>query len=133
MATADGDSSPFSSPFPDLGNIAPHAPHHLAFLTAEDVFSRTLGPKTPLQLVDWQGYLANPAIEFDLLVPARIALPATVVLRAREPRLHFSLPSTVGAKGPRKELPIEHAGRHAVIHPHDLAPVCGLQNPLPAF
>ena len=34
---------------------------------------------------------------------------------AREPRLHFSLLNTVGAEGPSKVLPIEHAGRPGVI------------------
>lgn len=91
------------------------APESLADFRAEDMFGRSLGGKTPLQLVDWQGFLANPAIEFDLLIPESIAFPARVVVKAKEPRLYFTLPSSAGPDGPRKEFEIPEAGSYPIV------------------
>jgi hypothetical protein len=55
-------------------------------------------------LLDWDGYIANPAVRFYLLPPADGAFPAKAVLSADESRLHFDLPSEVGPDGPRKEV-----------------------------
>jgi hypothetical protein len=72
-------------------------------LAVVDIFGRTLNSHG-LILVDWEGYIANPAIKFYLVPPAEAALPAKAVLTAAEPRLHFDLPSETGPKGPRKEV-----------------------------
>ena len=54
-----------------------------------------------LYLVDWEGYLANPAIEIQVNAPGC----ATVELAmAGVPRAYFNTPSTVGSEGPYKEL-----------------------------
>ena len=45
--------------------------------TLEDHFGRDLLPGG-LTLFDWEGYMANPAIEFSILPPAGAALPLTV-------------------------------------------------------
>jgi len=55
-------------------------------------------------LVDWEGYIANPAVRFYLVPPPDTAFPAIAVLSAGESRLHFDLPSDVGRDGPRKEV-----------------------------
>jgi hypothetical protein len=72
-------------------------------LVVLDIFGRTLNTRG-LVLVDWEGYIANPAIKFYLMPPPNVALPAKAVLTAAEPRLHFDLPSETGPNGPRKEV-----------------------------
>ncbi len=57
-----------------------------------------------LTLVDWEGYIANPATRFWLVPPADTVFPASAILTAAEPRLHFDLPCEVGPDGPRKEV-----------------------------
>jgi hypothetical protein len=74
-----------------------------AGLVAQDLFDRTVNTRG-LVLVDWEGYIANPAIKFYLTPPPDATFPAKAVLTAKEPRLHFDLPSTTGADGPRKEI-----------------------------
>ncbi|HEV3022232.1 MAG TPA: Ig domain-containing protein [Pirellulales bacterium] len=80
----------------DLADAAPPA-------MVEDIFGRNL-ENHGLVLVDWDGYIANPAIKVFLSPPPGAALPATAVLSSNEPRLHFDLPSLARANGPRKEL-----------------------------
>jgi hypothetical protein len=77
-----------------------------AGLVVEDIFGRSINGHG-LVLVDWEGYMANPAIKFYLVPPPDAALPARAVLTAREPRLYFDLPSQAGPKGPRKEVLLE--------------------------
>lgn len=72
-------------------------------LVIHDLFDRPVSAQG-LILVDWEGYLANPTIKFYLTPPSDATFPATAVLTSNEPRLHFDLPSTVGANGPRKEI-----------------------------
>lgn len=79
----------------------------------EDVFGRQLN-QHGLVLVDWDGYLANPAIKFFIVPPTTAHLPAKVVLTAREPRLYFDLPSETGAGGPRKEITFQKAEKAPV-------------------
>ena len=55
-------------------------------------------------VVDWEGYIANPAMAYSILPPDDAAYPLTVTLRADHPRLHFDVPSTVGENGPEKIL-----------------------------
>jgi hypothetical protein len=74
-----------------------------AGLLVTDLFGRTINAHG-LILVDWEGYIANPAIKFYLLPPPDAALPAKAILTAKEPRLYFDLPSQAGPKGPRKEV-----------------------------
>ncbi|HWB09343.1 MAG TPA: putative Ig domain-containing protein [Pirellulales bacterium] len=72
-------------------------------LLVQDRFDRTINDRG-LVLVDWEGYLANPAIQFYLAPPPDATFPATAVLTSKEPRLYFDLPSTAGGDGPRKEI-----------------------------
>ena len=52
-----------------------------------------------ITLVDWEGYIANPAMKYTIKAPS-----TRVILSSSEPRLYFNLPSWNGADGPRKEL-----------------------------
>src|SRR5258707_990587 len=70
-------------------------------ITVEDIFGRRLND-FGLVLVDWEGYMANPAIKFFVSPPGNAAFPATAVLSASSTRLYFDLPSEVGANGPTK-------------------------------
>ena len=68
-----------------------------------DRFGRTIN-EFGLVLVDWEGHLANPAIEFFVHPPASATFPATTVLSGNGVRLYFDLPSQVSAAGPTKTL-----------------------------
>jgi hypothetical protein len=57
-----------------------------------------------LVLIDWEGYIANPAVKFYLVPPPDAAFPAKAVLSAGESRLHFDLPTDIGRDRPRKEV-----------------------------
>lgn len=74
-------------------------------ITVSDRFGRDLQSRA-VRLVDWEGYIANPAIEFTIDVPEEWK-PALVVISGSNPRLHFadrrlsrSEPSTVSSMGP---------------------------------
>src|SRR6185312_6786505 len=69
----------------------------------EDIFGRKLN-EHGLILVDWEGQMANPAVRFLFQPPADAAFPVKAVLKAKEPRLYFDLPSGTGPAGPRKEF-----------------------------
>src|SRR5579864_5709758 len=71
----------------------------------EDIFARDLSTQG-LVVPDWEGYMANPAIEFFISPPLGARLPVAVVIGADDPRLYFDLPSIAGPQGPRKEFSI---------------------------
>src|SRR5450631_891308 len=71
----------------------------------QDWFGRDLAAHG-ITLVDWEGYMANPAIEFLILPPAGAAFPVDVRVSSSEPRLYFDLPSRAGRNGPDKRLQI---------------------------
>src|SRR3954454_20889181 len=79
----------------------------------EDVFGRDVSA-SGIILPDWDGYMANPAIEFQILPPTGAAFPVTASVTAREPRLYFNLPSTAGPRGPGKEITFANGDRQAV-------------------
>lgn len=81
-------------------------------VAVHDRFGRDLSSRT-LRLVDWEGYIANPAVEFSIVIPEEWK-PATVELAGSNSRLHFaerrlarSEPSTVDDSGPKLTLRIE--------------------------
>jgi hypothetical protein len=68
-----------------------------------DIFGRVVNERG-LTLVDWEGYMANPAIKFFIKPPASATFPLSVTLTANSARLYFDLPSTTGANGPVKNV-----------------------------
>ncbi|MEJ0089004.1 MAG: putative Ig domain-containing protein [Limisphaerales bacterium] len=64
-----------------------------------DIFGRSLN-QHGITLVDWDGYLANPLIKFDLLPPTNAALPGSVTLTADGARLYFEASNEVSSNGP---------------------------------
>ena len=58
---------------------------------------------TGITLVDWEGYIANPAMKYTVKAPSG-ATETRVTLSSSEPRLHFNQPSWSGIEGSRKEL-----------------------------
>jgi hypothetical protein len=74
-----------------------------ADLEVIDVHGRTI-TKSGLNLLDWDGYVANPAVKFFLIPPSDATYPAKAVVTGAEPRLQFDLPSEIGPDGPRKEV-----------------------------
>lgn len=79
-------------------------PTHLALAQAlTDRFGRNVAQHAVV-VPEWEGYMANPAIELTLTPPAKARAPVTATLTSSEPRLYFDLPSTIGPKGPTKVL-----------------------------
>jgi hypothetical protein len=66
----------------------------------KDIFGRNLTGQT-ITLVDWEGYMANPAIKLTLEPPS---FPLSVTISANHPRLYFNTPSTAGINGPSKTI-----------------------------
>lgn len=88
-------------------------PAGAAPFVVQDIFGRDV-TRHGLVLVDWEGYLANPATKFYLVPPADAAYPARAVLSGTEQRLYFDLPSEAGPRGPRKEVVFQKPGKVAV-------------------
>src|SRR5579863_3212046 len=99
LATLVGASAPTSG-----------APATAGKLSVEDVFGRVLDDHG-LVLVDWEGYLANPAIRFFVRPPQGAKYPGRLILSAKETRLYFDLPSEAGPQGPRKEVVVDAPGK----------------------
>jgi hypothetical protein len=78
-----------------------------------DIFGRPLD-RQGLVLVDWEGQIANPAIRIDLVPPPDAAYPVRFLIRAKEPRLYFDLPSRSGPDGPRKEVVLKGPERSSM-------------------
>ena len=72
-------------------------------VTVTDKFGRILN-EFGLVLVDWEGYMANPAIEFFLTPPEGAVFPFTVKLSVNAGRLYFDKPSATFATGPVKSV-----------------------------
>ncbi len=87
----------------------------VAGIVVEDIFGRDLKDHG-LTLVDWDGYLANPAIKFFVLPPSDAAFPGSAVLSANNQRLYFDLPSTVGANGPTKQISFPAANSQVAVY-----------------
>src|ERR1044071_6605697 len=67
-------------------------------ITALDTHGRVLNARG-IHLVDWDGFLANPAETIKLRPPADVAFPAQATITADHPRLYFNLPSATAANG----------------------------------
>jgi hypothetical protein len=79
------------------------APLFAQQILLEDPFGRNLKGET-IQLVDWEGYMANPAIQLTLTPPATATFPFSVTITANHSRLYFDMPSTPSATGPSKTI-----------------------------
>jgi hypothetical protein len=86
-----------------------------AEIVIEDIFDRPINT-TGITLVDWEGYMANPAIKFWITPPADAAFPATARLTAHGARLYFDLPSEVGANGPTKTITFAHTAAKVPVY-----------------
>ncbi|WP_019910903.1 putative Ig domain-containing protein [Paenibacillus sp. HW567] len=78
-------------------------------LSVIDIFGREVNGYG-IDLVDWQGYLANPYIKLTVKPPANAVYPVTVTLQAEgSSRLMMDLPSTLSASGATKTLKFANA------------------------
>lgn len=67
-----------------------------------DRFGRTVNERG-IVLVDWEGQLANPAVELHLTPPPEAGpFPTTATLTANSRRIYFDLPSRMAPEGPVK-------------------------------
>jgi hypothetical protein len=78
-------------------------------LSVVDIFGRELNGYG-IELVDWQGYIANPYVKLTVKPPSSAVYPVTVTLRAQgSSRLMMDLPSTLSATGAAKTLTFNNA------------------------
>ena len=85
--------------------LAPLAVGHASstnIVVVTDRFGREVNG-TGITLVDWEGYIANPAMKYTVKAPSGTT-ETRVTLSSSEPRLHFNQPSWSGIEGSRKEL-----------------------------
>ncbi|WP_081418549.1 LamG-like jellyroll fold domain-containing protein [Paenibacillus sp. Leaf72] len=87
----------------------------------EDIFGRTVN-HYGVELVDWQGYIANPYVKLNVIPPADAAYPLTIDIKAKgTSRLMMDRPSTLSATGAQKTLAFDTAGERKPflleIHP----------------
>lgn len=69
-----------------------------------DKFGRNLA-SYGVDLVDWQGYIANPYVKLTVKAPSSASFPVTVTVKAQgSSRLMMDLPSTLSATGATKTL-----------------------------
>ena len=70
---------------------------------------------TGITLVDWEGYIANPAMKYTVKAPSGTTA-TRVILSSSAPRVYFNLPSWNGAEGPRKELNLSGTSSQAEFY-----------------
>jgi len=80
----------------------------LTGMRGEDRFHRDLS-SYPITLVDWEGYIANPAIKLYLLSPGGASFPATATISATNPRIYFRKPSVASSSGPSANLTLTNS------------------------
>ncbi len=79
-----------------------------------DIFGRNLLGEEII-LVDWEGHMANPAIQLDISPPPGGPFPFDVTLSANHARLYFNNPSIAGNSGPSKMLTFNDATKQEVF------------------
>jgi hypothetical protein len=88
----------------DEGSFSPYEWDSRAerLVRVEDTFGRDLS-KEGLTLQDWEGFMANRAIEIVLKPGMKAELPMHVSLNGNNSQLYFNLPSRAGPTGPVKD------------------------------
>jgi hypothetical protein len=81
-------------------------------ITVRDIFGRSLNGIT---LIDWEGFIANPAITLALHPPTNAVFPATAILRASGDRLYFDSPSQNTANGAVKAISFSSAASSRTV------------------
>ncbi len=89
----------------DLGSykMGPPPGGFLQEMVARDRFGRRLNERG-LTLVDWEGQIANPAIQIWITPPSDATFPATAVVSCPQARVYFDNPSTTSDGGPTKVI-----------------------------
>jgi hypothetical protein len=72
-----------------------------------DAFGRDV-TKRGIELTDWEGEIANPALQFVLKAPDGFDFPAKAIVRAEE-RIYFNLPSMMESNRSVKTVPLRNA------------------------
>lgn len=75
-------------------------------VVVKDIFEQVLNDKY-ITLVDWEGYIANPAIRLSFSPSSNAKPPVQVMISSRNPRLYFDLPSENGPYGATKDIDME--------------------------
>ncbi|MFC9706702.1 LamG-like jellyroll fold domain-containing protein [Paenibacillus sp. NPDC056933] len=85
-----------------------------------DIFGRTLNDYG-VELVDWQGYIANPYVKLNVVPPKDAAYPLTIDIKAKgTSRLMMDRPSTLSETGAAKTLTFQNTGesKHFLLEIH---------------
>lgn len=85
----------------DLGNNT-----NVTALSIHDIFGRDV-TQSGLTLVDWEGPIRNPAMEYLIQANDSLSFPLVVSLSTQEGNTSFSLPSTVSPTGPTKTIVLD--------------------------
>jgi hypothetical protein len=72
-------------------------------VTVLDIFDRSMNERG-IVLVDFDGYMANPAMQYFLVPPENASYPSTATITADCARIYFNEPCTVGSSGPSKTI-----------------------------
>ena len=81
----------------------PSAVAQSAGVDVTDIFGRSIAQQG-ITLVDWEGMIRNPALQFFVNLPEGASAPASIELSANHSRLYFDLPSEASESGPFKEI-----------------------------
>jgi hypothetical protein len=95
-------------------SAASPSPASIDSIMVTDIFGRTLNQRG-LVLVDWDGYIANPAIKIFIKPPGSAVFPASATITSLGSRLYFNLPSTVSSNGPAKTIVFGSASDQAPV------------------
>lgn len=61
-------------------------PENLNGIVIEDIFGRSI-KNSNIILVDWEGFIANPAIKLYVKPPVNASFPGTLIISSSEPRI----------------------------------------------
>jgi hypothetical protein len=93
-----------------------HAGPIVAQTVVKDIFGRSVNDRF-IALVDWQGHVANPAIELTLTPPSDAEFPYRITVRAEgSSRLMLDLPSVNNASGATKQIEFSSPDSIRTIH-----------------
>ncbi len=79
------------------------SPLAIGGVQVQDLFGRDLS-QAGVILLDWDGYIANPAVPLVIVADKSSSFPISVTLSSLENRIYFDLPCEVGSSGSTKQV-----------------------------
>ena len=97
----------------EAGALTPAPKQAEGEVRIEDQYGRELNERR-IPLMNWDGYMTNPALQLTVVPPEDATYPAQVTLSANDPRFYFDRPSIAGPNGPRKSMWFSNADPQTV-------------------